>query len=181
MPAAGFEIRQAVLDDAADIARVKIQGWHEAYTGIVPDSVLASLDHADHTRRWRQIIERNATNTARFVAEVPIVGIVGFVDCGPLRYAGPEEGGEITAIYVLGAAQRRGVGRALMAAAAGALKSYGMTGLTAWVLADNQPARDFYEALGGVQTKEMSVTIGRELSEVAYFWEDAGRLLPRGY
>jgi ribosomal protein S18 acetylase RimI-like enzyme len=176
MPAAGFEIRQATLDDAGDIARVKIQGWHEAYTGIVPDSVLASLDHEDHTRRWRQIIELNAENTARFVAEVPVVGIVGFADCGPLRYAGEAKAGEITAIYVLASAQRRGVGRGLMSAAAGALKSFGMTDLTAWVLSDNQPARRFYEALGGVQTKEMTVTIGRELSEVAYFWEDVGAL-----
>jgi len=136
----------------------------------VPDSVLASLDHADHTRRWRQIIERNSENTARFVAEVPVVGIVGFVDCGPLRYEGAGQGGEITAIYVLGSAQRRGVGRALMSAAAGALRSFDMTGLTAWVLADNRPARQFYEALGGVQTKETSITIGKELSEIAYFW-----------
>ena len=177
MPAAGFEVRRAVLDDAAEIARVKIQGWHEAYSGIVPDSDLAQLDHADHTRRWRQIIEQNSPNTARFVAEVPVAGVIGFVDCGPLRDVPIGHSGEITAIYVLKAGQRRGVGRALMRAAANALQIAGMRDVTAWVLSENLPARTFYERLGGVRGPEKSVTLGRELSEVAYVWNDVRSLV----
>ena len=41
-----------------------------------------------------------------------------------------------------------------------------------WVLAEN-PSRGFYEALGGAEVRQQTITIGgRELVEIAYGWRD---------
>lgn len=175
MPAAGFEIRRATPTDSAGIAKVQVQAWHEAYEGIVLKSVLDGLDVAERTGRWRKIFADSADRTAAFIAQVSDE-IVGFAHCSPLRSPKEGQGGEITAIYVLQSAQRHGIGRGLMAAAARALRTFGMTELTAWVLAENWSARHFYERLGGVVTAEKSVTIGQPMSEVAYYWKDASSL-----
>jgi len=47
-----------------------------------------------------------------------------------------------------------------------------------WVLADNKPARGFYERLGGRPVREQTVEIGGAwLREVGYGWPDARALL----
>lgn len=176
MPPGGFEIRRATPDDAAGIAKVQVQGWHEAYPGIVPDSVLNGLDVTDRTARWQKIFAENSERSTAFVAEMPADGIVGFAHCSPLRSPEEGKGGEITAIYVLQSAQRRGIGRELFGSAAAFLQSHAMSELTAWVLAENWPARRFYEALGGAVSAEKTVTIGQPMPEVAYFWNEIAGL-----
>lgn len=42
-------IREAVFDDAAQIATVHIETWQTAYQGQIPDSYLNSLDVATRT------------------------------------------------------------------------------------------------------------------------------------
>jgi hypothetical protein len=72
--------------------------------------------------------------------------------------------------------QRHGLGRRLSATVVQQLIQVGMTSLLVWVLADN-PARKFYEALGGRYVYDKRVSIGNaRLVEVAYGWRDA-RLL----
>jgi hypothetical protein len=52
-----------------------------------------------------------------------------------------------------------------------------MTSLLVWVLADN-PARKFYEALGGQYVYDKQVSIGNaRLIEVAYGWRNAHLLV----
>jgi len=55
----------------------------------------------------------------------------------------------------------------------------GLHSMLVWVLADN-PARHFYEALGGQQVRGQQITIGGvTLDEIAYGWTDTGRLVSR--
>ena len=67
---------------------------------------------------------------------------------GPGRHEGEEGLGEVWAIYVDPEAQRRGVGRALMAAATRGLADHGFREAVLWVFEANAPARAFYERLG---------------------------------
>ena len=80
--------------------------------------------------------------------------------------------GELYLLYVLRASHGRGVGRALFDACYYELARCGHRGLLVWVLADN-PARGFYERLGGELCGESTVTLARaKLREVAYLWRD---------
>jgi len=171
MQETGFTVRQATISDARAIAQIHVQAWREAYRGILADSVIDRLDVADREERWQKILSDDAVSATAFVAEISDE-FVGFIHCGPLRSPEAWGGGEVTAIYVLASAQRRGIGRSLTRAAAAFLQAAGMTRLTAWVLAENWPARQFYERLGGMVRDEKTVTLGQPMQEVAYFWED---------
>lgn len=112
---------------------------------------------------------------------MPGLSIAGFGSCGRQRSPDLAEAGfdgEFQAIYVLQAAQRRGVGRALMAEMARDLVSRGFQGGALWVLDGNRPARGFYEALGGhvIGAREDRRDKDLTLAEVAYGWASLGTI-----
>jgi len=80
--------------------------------------------------------------------------------------------GELYAIYLLDAYHGQGLGRRLFRAVADWLTRGGTASLLVWVAAPN-PARHFYETLGGtrVRTKE-DVIGGAIIEEIAYGWTD---------
>ena len=86
-----------------------------------------------------------------------------------LELAQPEE---LYALYVHPDYFRRGIGTQLAQTVARRLVQDGMPSMLVWVLAQN-PARKFYESLGGQYLYDKTVTIGgAELIEVAYGWQD---------
>lgn len=140
-------MRVAVPDDGPGIARVHAQSWYEAYTGRVPDTLLARLDITSSSRRW----------AARLRGEVPPGGqaggqtwvgvrgstVVGFASAGPCR--DPDRSSvdeELWALYILQTEYGAGTGAALMDACLGDRPA------TLWVLADNPRAQAFYAKHG---------------------------------
>jgi GNAT superfamily N-acetyltransferase len=96
--------------------------------------------------------------------------IVGFVSGGPERSGDSLYSGEVYAIYILPAHQRKGIGRLLIREAVQALLAQGFSNMLIWVLSDN-PSRTFYEALGGEFVREQPIQIGAQtLTEAAYGW-----------
>jgi GNAT superfamily N-acetyltransferase len=112
-----------------------------------------------------------------YVAEDAQGTIVGFASGGPERSGDPVYTGELYAIYLLAQHQGKGMGRHLVISLVHRLLQEGMRGLLLWVLAAN-PARTFYERLGGQRVYEKTVTIdGVALLEVAYGWRDVHALV----
>ena len=176
-------IRRAQLEDAEAIAAVHVAAWQESYTGLVPAEMLASPSLTERVDRWRRILGEPdpAVATVAFAACAPGGVVVGFSSCGQQRSAELARagfGGEFQAIYVLRAAQRRGVGRALMGAMAQNLVDRGLQGSALWVLTGNQPALDFYGMLGGVVVAQREDKRGEGiiLAEIAYGWASVASL-----
>jgi ribosomal protein S18 acetylase RimI-like enzyme len=150
------QVRPAGPHDTEDVVRIRIRSWRHAYAGIMPDSVLAALDH-DTDERVRRARERWADPAWRvFSTQVATDsgGTLGFVTYGPYRIEdGPDgqvdpETGEVLAIYVDPHHHGRGAGRALMDTAVAALRERGVAEVRLWVLEENTPARRFYERYG---------------------------------
>src|SRR3546814_5924083 len=98
--------------------------------------------------------------------------VVGFVSFGPTRTPALPYSGEVYALYVAIDWQGQGLGRRLLATALEALAKEGHRGAMVWVLAAN-PARFFYEAMGGERAGErLESFAGTELEELAYGWPD---------
>lgn len=176
-------IRRAQVKDADAIAAVHVAAWQESYTGLVPEEMLASLSVAEWAEDWRHILVEPdpIIATAVFVACTPGGAVAGFSSCGRQRsaeLAGAGFDGEFQAIYVLRAAQRRGVGRALMGVMARHLADHGFQGGALWVLIGNQPAQDFYGMLGGVSVaqREDKGSQGIVFFEIAYGWTNLASL-----
>ena len=147
----GIVVRDAVPEDAEEIARVHVVSWQVAYDQIFPAEALARLDETADRRAayWRREVEARVPLSSTLVAESDDE-IVGFVDVRPSRDddVEPERIAELTAIYVAPRAWGAGAGRLLMAEALARLRRLGFEEATLWVLEDNPKARRFYEIAG---------------------------------
>ena len=174
MAAHEVHVRQAVDSDARGIAHVHVDSWRSTYAGILPAEHLAALDYDRREANWQRILADRRQNV--FVAEDRDARIVGFSSGGPERSDDPAYPAELYAIYLLESWQGLRLGRRLVAALADWFISRGRRSMLLWVLEEN-PSRGFYEALGGVQIKRETVTIGgTELVEIAYGWPDISPL-----
>lgn len=169
-------IRAATLEDAKAIARVHHAAWAETYADIAPPEVLARWTVADRTERWRRILSGDPPNPHRGEVAVIETGgtVAGFASWGEQRDEGLRAQGysaEISAIYLLRAIQGQGHGRALMVLAARRLLRRGHRSASVWVIRENEPARGFYERLGGGLVAEQETDLaGMPVAEVAYGW-----------
>jgi ribosomal protein S18 acetylase RimI-like enzyme len=174
-------IRAATGADAAGIARVHVDSWRTTYRGLLPDAFLAELTYEARERTWRGILNAAGSREHTFVAERPPGAMLGFASGGPERTGDPAYQGELYAIYVLQPYQGQGLGRLLMRVVATALAEEGLRAMLLWVLADNHPARRFYEALGGRPVREIVDDFGgKPRLEIAYGWLDTSALLADG-
>jgi L-amino acid N-acyltransferase YncA len=165
-------IREANNSDASAIAKVHVDSWRTTYRGLVPDDFLASLSYEQRQSMWERHLNNTESGTFVYVAEDESGQVVGFVSGGPERTRDTVYKGEIYAIYLLEAHQRRGIGRGLFEAVVDRLERAGLQSMLVWVLEDN-PSRRFYESLGGELAGKQQITIGAaELTEVAYGWAD---------
>ena len=161
-------VRTAILSDAHAIAHVHVASWRTTYRDALPDEFLASLSEMNYEDRWKRVIADGVSKV--YVAEDG-GEIVGFASGGRERAGEQGYEGELYAIYLLEAAQRRGYGRELVRAAVEGLRELGLNDMIIWVLRDNQPARAFYERLGGVYVRSQPITIGQTTTEeVSYGW-----------
>jgi GNAT superfamily N-acetyltransferase len=166
-------LRPARPDDAGAIGRMHVAAWRETYPGLVPDGLIAALDPVERAAVWGRSIA-----AGQCVVVVEEDGIAGLASCGPPRE--PELGcdGEFWAIYLLRRAQRRGLGRALMAEMARSMLAEGRRSACLWVVSANAPATGFYAALGGrVLARRTAGMRGFPLDETAYGWDRLEALL----
>jgi len=165
-----FDLRPAVASDAGEIARVYITSWRDAYRGLVPDAVLDGLSLGREQASWRRIIDGSRGRV--LVLTRPSAGVVGFLSYGAERAQSLRGArAEIFTLYVQPRYQRRGGGRRLLAGAAEAMQAEGFDAARLWVLADNQRARRFYEAMAARLAGSRATTVGgARLALAGYEW-----------
>jgi RNA 2',3'-cyclic 3'-phosphodiesterase len=141
-----LRLRSARPEDAEGMARVNVSAWQAAYRGLVEDEVLDSLTVEDATRREDRRSALEGTEAWVAVRDE----VVGYVTFGPWRQTpgGDPTAGEVYALYVEPAEQRRGVGRLLLERAVARLRASGYRKAVLCVLEGNSAAQDFYETLG---------------------------------
>ncbi|NRA62830.1 MAG: GNAT family N-acetyltransferase [Pseudobacteriovorax sp.] len=142
-----FKIRYAVTADATGIGSVHIDSWRETYTGIVPETHLATLSKENSQKMWTTIIGQPKPDSFVKVA-VADDQIVGFVSCGRARDKDLAYEGEVYAIYLRKQFQGLGIGKAMFQSTMEGLRERSMGTFYLWVLADN-PTVAFYRAQGG--------------------------------
>ena len=160
-------------DDAEAIARVHVDSWRVTYRGIVPDSVLDSLDVASRADVWRRAINDTITPQRVQIAVIDSREVAGFVASGRERTGDfPDYTGEIYAIYLTTNWQGIGLGRDLFLAGIHALREQGHEAILLWALTEN-PSCGFYRRMGGNPIATQLVTMGQKtLEETAFGWQD---------
>ena len=172
-----IEIRHAQIADAADISRVRTESWRAAYRGIVSDDFLDAMDVAAWADGFRRFLENPPDELVSLVAETDAT-IVGMAVAGRNRDNDTPYSAELLMIYLDPKYWRRGIGLKLMDATARSLTGLGLSSMIVWVLAENWPARRFYEVLGGRYLRERPTDIADSpLPEVSYGWPDLSVLV----
>lgn len=164
-------IRTALPGDEPHLARVHIQAWQEAYTGLIPQSYLDKLPSGYEERHsmWQQILKN--PNRWAWVAENHD-GIVGFVLFGPPRDPNRETYIEVGAIYLLAAHKSKKIGFQLLSAGFNKMRDLNYKKAYCWVL-ENNPTIKFYERTGAKflnQIKQDEIG-GQMFNELAYEWD----------
>ena len=153
-------VRDASIDDAAGIARVRVETWRAAYCGLVPQEMLDRMDVERETaRRMEHWDELHADARKHDLVAVVDGEVVGWAMAGPARDEDAPVSGELYAIYALADRWSRGVGHALLTEVERRLMADGHDHAYLWVLLGNHRATAFYEshgwyADGGEKTEE---------------------------
>ncbi len=172
-PPAPVSVRAAEATDGAAIAAVKWRSWRRAYRTILPDAFLDDLAVVPTPGYW---IGRAAVPPSHrhgcFVAG-PRGTVLGIADVAPTRDEDLDREAvtEVLVLYVDPAAQRRGIGGALLAAAVDHARTTGAAEVVLWVAEANVGARAFYEAAGWRADgagKRFEVTPEVAMEEVRY-------------
>jgi L-amino acid N-acyltransferase YncA len=170
-------LRKARPSDAPNIARVYVNAWRSAYAGILPDNVLVDMSPLVQAGRWNTQIERQDKNNIVLVMESHEYGVIGVGSAGPGRDTEATVG-EVYTLYVEPDWHGMGVGRLLLEGLFHQLEVSQKRSAMLWVLAAN-PARFFYEAVGGQRMSERTERIwGTDLPEIAYVWDDLSVAMP---
>lgn len=172
-----MQIRQAGTEDSASVARIQVDSYRTAYADILPAAYLSRFSYSEQEQDWRDLLSF-ALHDIVYIAEMDSGEIVGYAMGRPDRNTIAPYDGELVALHVRGSHQRKGIGQRLIATIAEHLRQQGCTSLFLWVLAEN-PARSFYERLGGQLIGERETDLGGgdvRAVEVAYGWPNIGSL-----
>ena len=168
-----FLIRPAVEPDTTAMVKVNVDTLRATYPDFYPAELLAARNYETVEASWRHVLWASTeTENYAFVAETATRQIVGVLICGPAAPAEEEFQGEIFSLFVLPAYHCQGLGKKLVRAAAMKLFSLDIPTMIVWVLAAN-PARQFYQAVGGQPVREKEVQRGPfRMKEIGYGWPD---------
>lgn len=165
-----LSVRVARPKDAAEVARIYIESWHDTYAGVLSSALLCAMTPKGQTARWQAAIRSQKRETV-LVVEDAKAGIIGMGSLGPTRDRSFGFDGEVYTLYVDPSYYGRGAGRALLTAAFAVLRARGFRNCVIWAHAKNN-ARFFYETMGGRTVAEREARMmGDMVPEVAFGWK----------
>ncbi len=162
-----IEIRQAKPSDAVAVASTHDEAWRSAYQGIIPSVELDKLINRRGSEWWDSAIRKGSRISILVFGD----NVAGYANYGRNRARSLYYDGEIYELYLRPEYQGVGFGRRLFSAARRDLVQSGMKSLVVWALSENDPAVEFYRALGGKAVARSSERFGTKgLDKVAYGW-----------
>jgi ribosomal protein S18 acetylase RimI-like enzyme len=162
-----IEIRRATSRDATDVAEAHDEAWRMAYRGIIPGTELEKLINRRGPAWWESAIRKGSRIALLQFGDK----IAGYANYGRNRARSLYYDGEIYELYLRPEFQGLGFGRRLFTAAKRDLAQSGLKSMVVWALSDNDPATEFYRALGGRMVARSSEKFGlKSLDKVAFAW-----------
>ena len=164
-----IEIRRAKASDAAAVAETHDEAWRATYQGVIPAIELEKLILRRGPDWWDSAIRKGSRIAILAFGDK----IAGYANYGRNRARSLFYDGEIYELYLRPEYQGLGFGRRLFTSARRDMVQSGLKSLVVWALADNEPAVEFYRALGGKAVARSSERFGdKSLEKVAFAWNN---------
>jgi ribosomal protein S18 acetylase RimI-like enzyme len=162
-----IEVRPAKPADAFAVADTHDEAWRAAYQGIIPGAELDKLINRRGPHWWDSAIRKGSRVSVLVFGEQ----VAGYANYGRNRARSLQFEGEVYELYLRPEFQGLGFGRRLFSAARRDLVQSGLRSMVVWALSDNEPATEFYRALGGRMVARSSERFGQKsLDKVAFAW-----------
>ncbi len=163
-----IEIRRAKVDDAAAVADAHDEAWRSTYRGIIPGPELEKLVQRRGAAWWDGAIRKGSRVSILVFGDE----VAGYANYGRNRARSLTYDGEIYELYLRPEYQGVGFGRRLFTSSRRDLAQSGMKSVVLWALSDNEPAVEFYRALGGQPVARSSERFGdKTLDKIAFAWK----------
>lgn len=156
-------VRDARVEDAAEMARVNVRSWRETYRGVMADDVLDDPGlPAARDRFWTTILSDERYRANRVAVAERDGEVIGIAMAGPPQDSESEWDTHLYVLYVVAAEHGTGAGSALLDAVVGPHDSAAL-----WVADPNPRAQAFYRKHGFVPDGTVAVDDGvREIRMV---------------
>lgn len=162
-----IEVRRAKPSDAVMLAETHDDAWRTAYRGIIPGGELEKLVSRRGPAWWENAIRKGSRVSLLVFGDQ----VAGYANYGRNRARSLHYDGEVYELYLRPEFQGLGFGRRLFTSARRDLAQSGLKSLVVWALSENEPAVEFYRALGGRAVARSSERFGtRVLDKVAFGW-----------
>ena len=146
MVTAPLTVRPARVEDVAQMARVNVRSWQEAYRGLMPDAVLDDPGFVTARERFWTVALTDERYRANRVAVAEREGeLVGIAMSGPPLDADAAWARQLYVLYVYAAEYGTGAGATLLEAVVDPEESVAL-----WVADPNPRAQAFYRKHGFV-------------------------------
>ncbi|MBT2535027.1 GNAT family N-acetyltransferase [Arthrobacter sp. ISL-69] len=139
-------VRQARVEDAAEMARVNVRSWRETYRGLMADHVLDDPAlPAARERFWTAMLSDERYRANRVALAERDGDVIGIAMAGPAQNSESQWGTQLYVLYVVAAEHGTGTGAVLLDAVIGPHDSAAL-----WVADPNPRAQAFYRKHGFV-------------------------------
>lgn len=150
-----YIIRKNLYKDQAQMARIKVDGWKNAYDTIIAYSYLKTLNYEEQTKRYEESFDDYKDLVFVAVRGEEVLGYSCFNTISDVD----KFDSELVSLYIKPSEIGKGIGTALFLETCKQLKELYKNNMIVWCLSDNENAIKFYEKLGGkiVKTKEAKI------------------------
>ena len=139
-------LRDAVGGDAALLARLHTESWRSAYATLLDPDYLTNEMEGERSAHWQAHLPAVLAGLGHIFIAERAGETLGFVCV--LRERDPDWGGYVDNLHVRPQLRGAGIGKVLLDAALGWLRSAGEARAYLWVYEANLSARGFYEREG---------------------------------
>ena len=148
-PLADASVRRAGPNDAAAVGLVQEAVWQETYAPRVAADIAAQFTSAGFASAWRRSLASPPEGVYTLLVACAGDQVVGYAAIGPSQdLDGEPTTGSLMEIGVHPLGRRSGHGSRLLNAAADLLTEAGATEITAWLPADAEDTRAFFDQAG---------------------------------
>lgn len=165
---ADYIIRFNRIEDQAQMARIKIDGWKNAYDKIIESKFLNKMDYEEQKQRYFRSFEEYKDSVLVAVKGNEVLGY----SCFEVKERSVKYDSELVSLYIKNEYKGHGIGTDLFIETTKQLLSQKKRNMIIWCLSQNENAIKFYEKMGGVVTEKKIVKIGeKEYEEIGFYFD----------
>lgn len=157
-------IRPAAAGDASSIARIIVDAWQTAYSGVIDECYPAGLSVEKYTSIFAEVISESTQIVFVYEENGEVLGFASGV------MPASEYDCEVKGLYVAPSQQGRGIGSQLLEFMSSYFRSADCSTMIIWTLLGVKN-NGFYIAVGGVDYQRKVIEIGKKnYSGVGYLF-----------